>query len=87
MPIMLLFFFYKMPSGLCLYFVTSMTIGIIERKLVERKTATLELRPVDEKPRKGAARGRAKGADETWLGKLQRKVDEMERRKRGDKRK
>jgi YidC/Oxa1 family membrane protein insertase len=83
MPIMLLFFFYRMPSGLCLYFFASMAIGILERKLVERKTANMELRPVGEKPKRGGSRGAAKGSDETWLGKLQRKVDQMERKGRG----
>jgi YidC/Oxa1 family membrane protein insertase len=87
MPIMLLFFFYRMPSGLTLYFCATMAIGIVERKLVQRKTEKLELKPVAEKAGKAGRRGGTKTSGETWLGKLQRKVEEMERRNRGKSRK
>lgn len=51
MPIVFLFILYKMPSGLCLYWVASTLIGLGERIWVERHAASIELSPV------GAASG------------------------------
>ena len=78
MPLFLGFIFYHMPSGLCLYFATSTTIGILERWLVERKAATVELKPVDRKPkRKAGAQGRAE--KRSWMDRLQTIVDDQQK--------
>lgn len=52
MPVMLGLLFYRMPSGLCLYFVASMGIGALERWLIDKKAATIKLKPVAETTRK-----------------------------------
>ncbi|MBX7167106.1 MAG: YidC/Oxa1 family insertase periplasmic-domain containing protein [Pirellulales bacterium] len=62
--------FFKVPSGLCLYFIASSTWGILERKLLPKVTptaspagTTTELppaRPVSENGSDGARRGKKK---------------------------
>jgi YidC/Oxa1 family membrane protein insertase len=83
MPLLFGLLFYRMPSGLCLYWTTSMGIGIVERWLVERKHRDVELKPVDQTSRKPRSRpSAAPGTPEKkgWLGKLQRMVEEQNKR-------
>ena len=55
--------FYKVPSGLCLYFIASSLWGIGERKLFPPPTAaTLDGRR--RRPPAASARSRSRGADE-----------------------
>jgi YidC/Oxa1 family membrane protein insertase len=50
------FMFYKVPSGLCLYFIASSLWGIAERKLVPAPKPG-ELTPATKTPRPGAKNG------------------------------
>ncbi len=53
MPIMLLIFFYKIASGIALYFAASTLIGIGEQKIIKMHMDKLgDLKPVTEKPSK-----------------------------------
>jgi len=57
MPAFLGFIFYNMPSGLNVYFIASMGIGIIEQKLIRRQIDKMgDLKPVKKKPSKGSKR-------------------------------
>ncbi|MCK4374938.1 MAG: membrane protein insertase YidC, partial [Candidatus Brocadiae bacterium] len=84
MPALFGVLFYHMPSGLCLYFTASMGIGALERWLIERKAATVQLKPVAEAARKEKRRppGPQKPEKVGWLGKLQRMLQEQERSSR-----
>jgi YidC/Oxa1 family membrane protein insertase len=58
------FLFYRVPSGLCLYFIASSIWGIAERKLVPPATpptaaTAVPARPV--KPDTGRSGGKANG--------------------------
>ncbi len=73
MKYMMIFFglmFYKMPAGLCLYFIASSLWGIAERKLLPKKKATPALATaatsVSAGPRGG--RGRSRGPRTTTNG-------------------
>ena len=41
MPLMMVVFFYKMPAGLCLYFICGTAWAIAERKLMKKPVITL----------------------------------------------
>lgn len=84
---MMIFFgfcFFKVPSGLCFYFIISSLWGLLERRFMP-KAEDMELVPggiIDvksrvpgEDPRKDAKKDAAP-KKETWLGKLQRLADE-----------
>jgi YidC/Oxa1 family membrane protein insertase len=84
MPVFFGFIFYKMPSGLCLYWATSTAIGVGERMLVERHAREIELEPKDEA---GAKRGTGptvtveeKPKRIGWMQKLQSMVDEQSKK-------
>jgi len=80
MPVIFAVFLYSMPSGLCLYILTSTLVGTFERWLVQRHTDTIELRPVGESPRKGKPTRpgtRPAGRPSGWMGRLQKMVEEQ----------
>ncbi len=86
MPLMFVFFFYHMSSGLVLYWTLSSAIGIFERWLINRQAASIELKPVGESKRraKAGAGGRNGGAKRspgvsrpTWLERLQKMVEQQ----------
>ena len=79
MPIIFAVFLYHMPSGLCLYILTSTSVGMFERWLVGRHTDTLELKPVGEatrKPKRGSPAAPQKPRS-GWLGKLQKMLEQQ----------
>ncbi|MCS6896548.1 MAG: YidC/Oxa1 family membrane protein insertase [Nitrospira sp.] len=68
MMILMLFFFYKVPAGLCIYFICSSIWGMVERRLLP-KTVSIE-----DEPAAGKARSKEKGKPPaspptTWLGR------------------
>jgi len=81
MPVFFGFIFYKMPSGLCLYWATSTAIGVGERMLVERHARDIVLTPKDEAAKKRATGPAVQPNDKPkragWLQKLQGLVDEQ----------
>lgn len=58
MTIFMLFIFYKLPSGLCLYFLASTAWGLAERKLIPKIEHIEEDQP---EPERKTARRRRKG--------------------------
>jgi YidC/Oxa1 family membrane protein insertase len=73
MKYMMIFFglmFYKMPAGLCLYFIASSLWGIAERKLLPKKKAALATAGGPAPPSGGArsARARSRGPRSTTNG-------------------
>jgi YidC/Oxa1 family membrane protein insertase len=64
---MFAFIFYKMPSGLCLYFIATTLWGLIERKyFVKKKPAS----PAAAAGENGRPRGKAKAEPEAPPGRL-----------------
>jgi YidC/Oxa1 family membrane protein insertase len=69
-PIMFLFFFYNLPSGLNLYIFTSTAVGIIESKVVRDHIKAREEAEkagkvfVETKPTRGSRRGKDNGPAE-----------------------
>ncbi len=88
MPVMLGFIFYRMPSGLCLYFTASMGIGALERWLIEKKAAKTDLAPVAEQVPKIRRRVPAPQTPKKtgWLEKLQNIVEKQHKASRQAKR-
>jgi YidC/Oxa1 family membrane protein insertase len=91
MPVLFGFLFYQMPSGLCVYFVTSMGIGSLERWLIDKRAGKVDLRPADEEARAKKRRVPAgkEPAKSGWLQKLakmQKKLQEQPRPPRKTKR-
>jgi len=84
MPLIFVVFFYHMSSGLVLYWTASSAIGIFERWLINRRAASIELKPVGAAKRASRgqaggpkAAGRPAGAGRpTWLERLQKLVEE-----------
>jgi membrane protein insertase Oxa1/YidC/SpoIIIJ len=76
--------FYHMPSGLCLYILTSMSIGIVERKIVNKHAATMELKPVreDGKTQKRGPRRQDAARKRGFFERIQQKMDEVEKASR-----
>jgi membrane protein insertase Oxa1/YidC/SpoIIIJ len=68
MMIFMLFFFYKSPAGLAIYFIASSIWGMIERRLLPKDIEKLEAERDARKARKAAARGE-RGEPTGWLGK------------------
>jgi YidC/Oxa1 family membrane protein insertase len=66
---MMAFLFYKMPSGLCLYFISTTLWGLAERKLLPKKKPASDAVAVSGNGRPGS-RGRAKGPTAPPPGKL-----------------
>jgi YidC/Oxa1 family membrane protein insertase len=55
MPVLLGWIFYSLPSGLNLYFIASMGIGIVEQKIIRSHIDRMgDLKPVARKPGKQA---------------------------------
>jgi len=89
MPIIFGVFLYHMPSGLCLYILTSTCVGMFERWLVGRHTDRLELKPVGEaarKPKRGSPAARQEPRS-GWLGKLQKMLEKQNKAARQPRRK
>lgn len=64
MMIVMGFMFYKMPAGMCIYFIASSIWGLAERKLLPKKesgTAGELSRKVPPKPRPGNGEGGSEG--------------------------
>ncbi|KPK62209.1 MAG: hypothetical protein AMK73_06525 [Planctomycetes bacterium SM23_32] len=84
-PIFLAALFYHMPSGLCLYFTASTAIGALERWIIEKRTAGIELKPVGEGDRKRRAKRRPSPGEpgkKGWLDKLQKLQDRFQQDRR-----
>jgi YidC/Oxa1 family membrane protein insertase len=70
MMILMGLMFYKMPSGLCIYFIASTLWGLVERKLIKKKPAAdaaggkpgADTMTINGKPGPGP-RGKGKGRD------------------------
>ncbi len=88
MPVMLGFIFYRMPSGLCLYFTASMGIGALERWLIEKKAEKTDLTPVAQQARKAKRRAPVPQTPKKtgWLEKLQNIVEKQHKATRQAKR-
>jgi len=67
---MFAFMFYKMPSGLCLYFIATTLWGLAERKLIPKKKPAEAGSPAPAGNGRPGLRGRAKGQPEPPPGKL-----------------
>jgi YidC/Oxa1 family membrane protein insertase len=70
---MFAFMFYKMPSGLCLYFIATTLWGLAERKLLPKKqpgAAGSAAVGTGRPTRTGGPRGKGKGQPEPPPGKL-----------------
>ena len=68
MMIFMLFFFYKSPAGLAIYFIASSIWGMIERRLLPKDIEKLEAERTAAAARKREARGE-RGEPTGWLGK------------------
>ena len=84
MSIMMLFFFYKMPSGLNLYIMASSAFGIIEQKRIRRHIKEQEEKgpdpgPVTPKPSDGPPP--KKPGKPSFLERLQTMADEAQKTK------
>jgi YidC/Oxa1 family membrane protein insertase len=73
---MFAFLFYKMPSGLCLYFISTTLWGLAERKLLPKKKPAAETAVVTGNGRPGP-RGRGKIAPPPPPGKLRAWWDKL----------
>lgn len=66
MMIIMLFFFYKVAAGLCIYFICSSIWGMIERKLIPKEIAI----PEDEKGSGNGPKDKPQPTEpKGWLGK------------------
>jgi len=79
MPAVLGLLFYRMPSGLCLYFTASMGAGALERWLIDKKAAKIELKPIADGERKEKRRGGTSRKPEkrSWLERLQDRMEQQ----------
>ena len=82
------FMFFKVPSGLCLYFITSSLWGIIERKMLPKpeldKSKLESLTDVDGGEDKASVIRRAK-QESKKLQAEQKRREEQDEKKRRDK--
>jgi YidC/Oxa1 family membrane protein insertase len=84
MMIFMGFLFFKIPSGLCIYFIVSTTWGLLERRFIPKKPAeniskeTYNVTPTETKDRKKMSKNkdRKKPKEEGFFGKLIREVTE-----------
>ncbi|MFO8006608.1 MAG: membrane protein insertase YidC [Candidatus Brocadiia bacterium] len=78
LPLFFVVILYNFPSGLCLYLTVSTSIGLVERWLITKKAAQIELKPVAEtrrekrKEKKRGTRVPPQPAKEGWLDKLRK---------------
>ena len=82
MSVMMLFFFYKMPSGLNLYIMTSSVFGIIEQKRIRKHIKDQEEKgpgPIKPKPTDGPSP--KKPGKPSFLERLQHMADEAQKTK------
>ncbi len=81
MPALMGIFFYRMPSGLCLYFAASMGSGALERWLIDRKAGGIELKPIAETARKEKRRPAStqKPKKQGWLQRLQARIEQQQK--------
>jgi YidC/Oxa1 family membrane protein insertase len=79
MLVVMVVFFYKVPAGLCLYFICSTTWALVERKLIPKPKAVRDAAALGGvvKPTEPPANGAAAGGG--FLGRLREKLEEMQR--------
>lgn len=86
MMVVMAFFFYRVPSGLCLYFVTSSSWAIAERLLLPKELRSFGGLPsaktkADEEPARAAAAGRSNSSASKpvggWRDRLREKLEEV----------
>ena len=72
MMIFMAFIFYKVPAGVCLYYIATNAWGLLERKLIPKPT--LKPTATDSKGPGGKAKGPATPAEpKSWLPVICRK--------------
>jgi membrane protein insertase Oxa1/YidC/SpoIIIJ len=77
------FLFYHMPSGLSLYFMASTALGLLERWLIDKQAAKIELKPLAETTaRPKRAPGSPQASGKTWLDKLTDLQERMQGQRR-----
>ncbi len=74
MMILIGFMFYCVPSGLCIYFITSSLWGVAERKLLPRLTGATQQQPPPKPPAKSSPRSSHRPS------RRQRKASQKQRR-------
>ena len=90
MPVMMMVFFYRVASGLCIYFIASSTWGILERKMlpkIEDPDAYLEQLAEARRSKKrkpGFMQRMMAMAEETQRGQAKAANSDSERRKQLD---
>ena len=90
MPVMMLIFFYRVASGLCIYFIASSTWGILERKMLPKiKDPDAYLEQLAEarrskKRKPGFMQRMMAMAEETQRGQAKAANSDSERRKQLD---
>ena len=88
MVVMMAIFFYKSPSGLCLYFICSSAWGLMERKLIKKpvvksmavSTAAPQVGPAKSGPAEKPDRSGFMGRLRTKMEELQKQADEQSKR-------
>ena len=75
MVVFMAVFFYKVPAGLCVYFICSTSWAIAERKLIKKPTPQLTPAPVSGADGKPAAPPAPTG----MMGRMRAKMEEMQR--------
>jgi YidC/Oxa1 family membrane protein insertase len=78
MVFMMAIFFYKSPSGLCLYFICSSAWGLMERKLIKKPVFKATTVSTASPASKAVPQG-PKGPRGGFMGKLRDKVEELQR--------
>lgn len=82
MMIFMGFLFFKVASGLCIYFITSSVWGILERKLLPKPTIDLEkFQPADDKSASGGLIAKIMAMQEKSRAPQQDREAEMAERK------
>ena len=91
MMIFMGFLFFKVPAGLCLYFITSSLWGIIERKMLPKpqldKSKLDDLLDGDDEPDKATLRRLEKERQKKERADAQRQADLDEKKRRDKERK
>jgi YidC/Oxa1 family membrane protein insertase len=78
-PLFFVLLLYRVPSGVCLYWTCSTAISILERLLIERKTAGMELVPLEKQRRRDQRRGKSGPEKLTWIDRLQKIAEDKSR--------
>ena len=80
MVVMMAIFFYKSPSGLCLYFICSSAWGLMERKLIKKPV----IKPVNVSSAAPQVGGKGSVADKPaaptgFMGRMRSKMEELQK--------